>query len=272
MIIVVVCSVFLPSSEAGTKEEVARLQNDVLTLQNQLREFDKTFSEKMEGLKSLVVQLNDQVAKSGVVLSKISTTIENQSSGFRSSDQALLQEIRALSGKIDDASVRISALSQQIADLKVQSRAIAQPSAASAELSPEAIYDRASGDLVRGNYDLAIQGFNAYLKNNGSGVKAAAAQYGIAEALYYQAKMPLAIAAYSRILSDYPDEGLNASALYKRAKAELVVKESENAIADFREIIEKYPTSSEASLAKTELQNLGVRLTKPAKTTPRKTR
>ena len=54
----------LPSALAGTKEELVRLQSDVLALQNQIREFDKNYNERLEGLKSLVVQLNDQVARS----------------------------------------------------------------------------------------------------------------------------------------------------------------------------------------------------------------
>jgi tol-pal system protein YbgF len=262
----------IPSAQAGTKEELVRLQSDVLALQNQVREFDKNYNERLEGLKSLVVQLNDQVAKSDVTLGKISTAIESQASGIHSADQTLLQEIRTLSGKMDDASTRISVLAQQLAELKLQSKPLAQPGLASGDLSPESIYDRASGDLVRGNYDLAVQGFASYLNSSPGGGKAANAQYGIGEAYYYQSKMQPAIAAYTRILTDYPDSELCASALYKRAKAELAQKESENAIADLREIIERYPSSSEASLAKTELQSLGVKLIKPAKDVRKKAR
>ena len=253
----------MPSAQAGTKEEVARLQNDVLALQNQIRELDKNFNEKLDGLKSLIVQLNDQVAKSDVTLDKIAAALDTQVSGRRTSDQSLLQEIRALAGKLDETSTRISALAQQVAELKLLSKPLPQPSTPSSDLSPEAIYDRASGDLVRGNYDLAVQGFASYLNSTPGGAKAANAQYGIGEAYYYQGKMQQAITAYTRILTDYPDSDLCASALYKRAKAELAIKESENAIADLKEILERYPSSSEANLAKTELQSLGVKLIKP---------
>jgi tol-pal system protein YbgF len=262
----------LPSALAGTKEELVRLQSDVLALQNQIREFDKNYNERLEGLKSLVVQLNDQVARSQVALDKISKALENQTSGIRSADQTVLQEIRTLSGKMDDASTRVSVLAQQIAELKLQSKPLSPASSPGGDLSPESTYDRASGDLVRGNYDLAVQGFASYLNSAPGGAKAAAAQYGIGEAYYYQAKMQQAIAAYTRILTDYSDSDLCASALYKRAKSELAIKESQNAIADLKEIIERYPASSEASLAKTELQNLGVKLTKPPVDVRKKTR
>ena len=55
-----------------------------------------------------------------------------------------------------------------------------------------------------------------------------------------------------------------APAYFKRAKAELAMQERENAIADFRTVIEKYPTSPEASLSKAELDNLKVSPSKPA--------
>lgn len=264
IILLCVMGALIPSVQAGTKEELVRLQNDVIALQNQIREFDKNYNERLEGLKSLIVQLNDQVAKSDVTLSKITAALENQSTGIRSTDQTLRQEIQSLSGKMDDAATRLNVIAQQIAELKLQSKPLAHSSAASADMSPEATYDRASGDLVRGNYDLAVQGFASYLQSTPGGEKAANAQYGIGEAYYYQSKMRPAITAYTKILTDYPDSNLCASALYKRAKAEIAIKESENAIADLKEILDRYPSSSEAALAITELQTLGVKLTKPA--------
>ena len=273
IILLCVMGALIPSVQAGTKEELVRLQNDIIALQNQIREFDKNYNERLEGIKSLVVQLNDQVARSDVTLSKITAALENQSTGIRSTDQTLLQEIQSLSGKMADVATRINVLAQQVTELKLQSKPLANPNTAGAEMSPDATYDRASGDLVRGNYDLAVQGFASYIQSAPGGDKAANAQYGIGEAYYYQSKMQPAIIAYTKILTDYPDSNLCASALYKRAKAEIAIKESENAIADLKEILERYPSSSEATLANTELQALGVKLTKPAaKDTRKKTR
>ncbi len=129
--------VMVPFAQAGTKEELLRLQSDVLALQNQIREFEKSFNEKTEGLKSLVVQLNDQVAKSTVILGRVSAALENQTSGVRSSDQTMLQEIRNLSTKIDDNATRISAMAQQLIELKVQSKSISQGSTPGGSLSPD---------------------------------------------------------------------------------------------------------------------------------------
>ena len=251
-----------PAAHAGTKEELMRLQNDVLTLQNQVREFEKTFSERTDALKSLVEQLNDQVAKSSLLLNRISEMMENQVSGASTNYQVLAQEVRSLSSKIDDANTRISALAQQLAEWKVQAKPITQ-GAVAGSASGDSIYNQAFTDLIQGNFDLAIQGFTAYLNSFPTGEKAAAAQYNIGEAYYNLNKLPQAVAAFTRVINEYAGSDRVASALFKRAKAELALQETQNAIADFKDLIERYPMSSEASLAKAELQKLGTTTTKP---------
>ncbi len=266
-----------PSAQAGTKEEILRLQNDVLALQNQLRLLEKTFNEKTDGLKSLVVQLNDQVGKSNQLLGSISANLESQSSGDKSGNQALLQEIRGLASKIDDSATRISALAQQVAELKVQSKPITQrvfqnPGAdpGTMALSADTIYNEAFNDLVQGNLDLAIEGFTAFIKSYPGSEKADDAQYNIGEAYYNSGKYPQAIAAFTRIMNDYPSGDKVASAYFKRAKAELAIKERDNAIEDLKTVVQKHASSPEAGLAKNELENLGIDLSKPARPATRR--
>jgi tol-pal system protein YbgF len=270
-------AILVPSlANAGTSEELVRLQRDVQALQSQFREFDKTMTENVDGLKSLVTQLNDQIAKTSVLLNKISTTVETQASGGRTNDQELLKEVRALSIKIDDFSTRISALSQQVSDLKVQSQAMNQPPAVAAapEFSPDTVYRAAHNDLVAANFDLAIKGFTNYLKDFPTENMAPAAQQGIGEAYFRQNKWPQAIAAFTQVITQYPNSDVVATALYKRGKAEIPLMEKENAIEDFRSVIKLYPDSAEANLAKQSLQELGAPITPaaPAKQPTRKKR
>lgn len=248
-----------PLASAGTKEELVRLQSDVLALQNQIREFDKNYSDKLDGIKSLVVQLNDQVAKSNLLLDRIAANLENQASGRRTTDDALSQDVRKLSEKMDEAGTRISAMAQQINDLRVQSNSLNAPGTG---LSPEALYAQAFNDFVQGNFDLAIAGFTAYVATYPAADKAPDALLNMGDAYSGQKKLPQAVASFTRIINEYPDSEKMPSALYKRAKVELDMQDREYAIADLRNIIEKYPQTPESDLAKTELENLGV--TKPA--------
>jgi tol-pal system protein YbgF len=258
---------------AGTKEELVRLQSDVLTLQNQLRLLENSFNEQIQGLKSLVVQLNDQIGVSNQLLGKMAASLEGGTQGQKTDTQAILQEVRSLKARVDDTATTLSALALQVSEMKVQSKAMSERAYQSAagdpaalSLSADTIFNEAYSDLVQGNFDLAIEGFSAFIKSFPSNDKADDAQYNIGEAYYNSRKLQQAIAAFTRVIDDYPNADKVASAYFKRGKAEVALGENENAIEDFKLIVQKYPAAAEASLAKTELENLGVNLSRQTKT------
>ena len=250
--------------EAGTKEELERLQADVNALRNQIRELERAFSEKTDGLKSLVVQLNDQVAESNVILERVGTTLEAQATGAKTTDDLLLDEIRSLSRKMDDTATRVSALAQQLSELKVQSNAYGQTSLLGGGMPPEQLFDQANRDFVQGNLDMAIQGFSAYVNDYPGGDRAAAALCIIGDAYGYQNMLPEAIAAFTRVVDEYEDSDKVASALYKRGNTQLAMQESDAAVEDFRNIIINFSDSPEAELSKEVLKKLGERIPRAA--------
>jgi len=240
-----------------------------------MRLFEKSFTERTDAIRSLVVQLNDQVGKTSLVLGKISTSMESQSSGDQTAVQSVLKEVKDLAGKMDDANMRISALAQQIVDMKVQTKPIAQRTFQDAADNPNQmassanqIYSEAYNDLIQGSWDFAIQGFAAFLKNFPTNEKADDAQYNIGEAYYNAGKYAEAINAFSKVLSDYAEGGKAASALFKRGKAEVALAQRDAAVADFKTVVTKYPNEPEASLAKAELTKLGADLSKPVAKPP----
>jgi tol-pal system protein YbgF len=253
-----------PSAQGGTKEELVRLQTDVIALTNQIRLLEKTVSEQTEGLKGLVGQLNDQMGKSNALLGKISNLLETQAANDRSSTQSLLQEVRSLNQKIDDTGTRISALAQQVTELKVQSKPITERrfqtsgDPGSLSMSADTIFNEAFNDLVQGNTDLAVQGFTSFVTNFPTSEKADDAQYYIGEAYYNSKKLPEAVAAFTKILNDFPSGDKVASSLYKRGLAEVALKEKDNAVEDFKTVLQRHPNSPEAGLARTQLESLGI--------------
>jgi tol-pal system protein YbgF len=255
--LLVLLFVFTSSLQAGTKEDLVRLQNDVITLQNQFREFDKTLNENHSSLKSLIEQLNDQAATSNVLLNRIVAALEQQASGDGSGKEEIVPEIQELSSKLTEVLTSISALARQVSDLKVQSQPINRRITSDLS-SADTIFDQAFNDLVQGNWELALQGFNIYLNRFPSGDKAAAARYHIGEVYYNMNRFPEAINVFSRIIDENSDSGKVASALYKRGLSALELKESENAITDFKNLIEMFPEAPESGLAKAKLQTLGI--------------
>jgi tol-pal system protein YbgF len=260
--LLVLLFVFTSSLQAGTKEDLVRLQNDVITLQNQFREFDKTLNENHSSLKSLIEQLNDQAATSNVLLNKIVAALEQQASGDGSVKDEIVPEIQELSSKLTEVLTSISALARQVSDLKVQSQPINRIITSDLS-SADATFNQAFHDLIQGNFDLAIQGFNTYLNLFPSGDKATAAKYNIGEAYYNLDQFTLAIEAFTRVIDENADSDKVASALYKRGKSEIEMQESDNAVEDFKNLIDRFPEAPESGLAKAELQNLGISYNTP---------
>ncbi len=258
-----------PVASSGTKEELIRLQSDVLALQKQMMVFEKTFADQTQSLKSLVGQLNDQVGESNVILTRISEALQSQTNQGHSSNEILISEIRKLGRQIDETGTRISALAAQVSEINMQTeelqrrrfQSIGNDPVAMA-LDADTIFHEAYGDLVQGNLDLAIAGFESYVQHFPKSEKADDAQYYIGSVYYTDNRMAEAVAAFTAVLNNYSKGDKAASATFKRAKAELQMGERDNAIADFKSVIKKYPDSSEASLSTNELKSLGVKLTR----------
>jgi tol-pal system protein YbgF len=263
----------LPPASAGTKEDLMRLQKDVQALRDQIQEIDKSFNEKMDGIKSLVVQLNDQTAKSNLILEKIPALLESQNANAHSADDVLLKELSKVSNKLNDLndlSTRISAMARDLAEIKVLVKNRENSSVGSQ--SPGDMFSQAYRDFVRGNLDLAIKEFNAFIDTYPGGEQAADALLYLGEAYLQQKNLPQANIAFTRVINNYSETMKVASALYKRATIELDTKETQNAIDDLKRIVDKYPQSQEAENAKAKLLELGAVPAAKPEPTRRKTR
>ena len=65
------------SGLAGTKEEIIRLQSDILQLQNQIRLVKKGADESNAILKSLLEQLNDQIATTNLTIDNLTKVLRD---------------------------------------------------------------------------------------------------------------------------------------------------------------------------------------------------
>jgi tol-pal system protein YbgF len=127
---------------------------------------------------------------------------------------------------------------------------------ATAPASPEAkrLYQAALGDYQRGKFDLAAQGFRAYLQQAPNGDVADTAQYYLAESLYSAKDYRNAIAEFERLVRDFPQSPQVPGALLKAGYAYYEIKDGTQGRRALRTLIEKYPLSREAKLAEERLR------------------
>ncbi len=129
--------------------------------------------------------------------------------------------------------------------------------AAGAVPSPEALYNQAYADFSKGNYALAVSGFEEYSTSFPSSGLADNAVYWIGECHFAQGRFDLAVDAFDRLLEKYVDSERAAAANLKKGLAYLEENDVKLAILQLRYVTTTYPSSDEAKVAREKLQSLG---------------
>ena len=125
-------------------------------------------------------------------------------------------------------------------------------------LSPGRMLEQAKGDYYRGQYSLAITGFEQLIKTPqfATTEAAAEAQFWIGESYYRLSNWNEAITAYNLVLQRSPRAAYAAEAAYKRGEAQRSLGDVASARASYELAIKQYPDSDGARLAQQRLDGL----------------
>jgi len=249
---------------AGTKEEIIRLQSDVLQLQEQIRMLQKSSDDRGAVLKSLLEQLNDQIAKSNLVMQTLSQAVAGQKAESGNAVKQLTQEIQKLSVKLDDTNNRIAGLYQKVEDSQVKASSLRSLPAggASGSVEPDQVYSQAYNDYLTGNYDLAITGFQDFLTNYPNSEYADNAAHYIGVCYFEQGRYEQAVQAFDQVINLYPKADKTPVAYFKKAAAYQALQKNNEAVENWKKLCMLFPDSQEAKLAAQELEKLGVAVPK----------
>jgi len=119
------------------------------------------------------------------------------------------------------------------------------------------LYNTAYRDLIRGNYQLALHGFQQFVRQYPTSELIDNAQYWLGEVYYAQGRYPQAIEEFEKVVRWYPDGEKTPSALLKIAYSYLNIEEIEQGKLYLEEVMKEHPQSEEANLAKGRLATLG---------------
>ena len=147
---------------------------------------------------------------------------------------------------------------------------ILAPRSSSEGPGAEQAYQTAYLDFSKGSFLLAISGFREVVHRFPDSPRANQAQYWIGESFFSLARasanagkpadatreLEHAVQEFRRVVLDYPRGEKVPTAIYKEALALLDLKQTNLARARLRYLIEHFPQSEEAPLAKDQLANL----------------
>ncbi|MGC8916298.1 MAG: tol-pal system protein YbgF [Thermoanaerobaculum sp.] len=202
----------------------------------------------------------------------LSRNVSQQTSQLLKSNADIQQEIRALreqmetlQAALESTNQRLGQLSQELAAAREKLQTVgsttATPQPAAPQPSePAQLYNSAYEDYMRGNFDLAIQGFSEYLRRYPDTELADNALYWIGECYYSKKDYDKAIETFTQLLNTYKTSDKGAAALLKKGFAYLEKGDKSQAVINLQYVVFEYPASPEASLAKERLAKLGVKI------------
>ena len=251
---------------------------------------DKTHQQMLAEIRMLQeqqTQLLQAVAGLADTLKVMTTRIDEGNGAARKgfADQKVLvdsvaENVRILREKADDTNVRLSTMSQELEMLRqtISSMSAAAPAApggttgdpaASGQpstspntappsgVSPQKAWDAAFNDYTGGQFDLAIAGFEFYLKTFPTSPRAGDAQLHIGNSYYNLGNFPQAVSAFQKVITDFPQSTAVPTAWYKLGLSYEGSKQIELARKAYDTVLKNYPTAvTDAQLAKQRLDAL----------------
>ncbi len=250
-------------SLAGTKEEIIRLQSDVLQMQQQVHQLQKSVDDGNGTLKTLLEQLIDETNTTNRALEQLIALARAQKDeGVRGVNE-LKQEFQTLSIKLDDTNNRLVGLYQKIEEnqAKIESRRLSVPTEPGGP-KPDQVYSLAYNDYLSGNYELAMTGFRDFLVTYPESEYADNAAYYLGVCEQVQGHPDKAIQAFDEVINLYPKGDLTPSAYYKKAQVQQEQQLNEDAIDTLKKLVTLFPESQEAVNAGPQLEKMGVDVSK----------
>lgn len=183
---------------------------------------------------------------------------------LRSSITTFEQRLEQLDYKLVDLTDRINTLAEQpalVTQTPVQDTTAGSDTTteASTTVDPKVVFNAAYKSLVAGNNEIAILGFEEYLKSFPNTELTDDAQYWLGES-YYNMDPPdyqKARMEFRKVVDNYPESDRMASAKFKLARSLEELGEQAEAIGIYREIVGDYPQTAEANRSKVQLEGLG---------------
>ncbi|MFV2072451.1 MAG: tetratricopeptide repeat protein [Thermoanaerobaculales bacterium] len=124
--------------------------------------------------------------------------------------------------------------------------------------TPDQLYRSAYEDYMRGNYDLAADGFSEYLRRWPKTELSDNALYWIGECYDAQEKTQEALDTFSRVLEEYPTSDKSAAAQLKKGLLYLKLGDQGQGVVNLQYVVYEHPGTRESDLAREQLRSLGL--------------
>jgi tol-pal system protein YbgF len=233
-------------TQADLRLRLDTLQTEVRTLATRIEEYEdlaKRPSKEMDHLKeNIALRTKDLEDKEKI--------LEDRDKGLEEKITGIEERLKGLEGKI-----------AQLASKQLESEGSVPSKEVSVDL--KGVTTRA-GDLYKDAYETLQKGdvvgarrkFEAFLRQYPNTELSDNAQFWIGETYYMKKDYEKAILEYEKAITKYPEGDKIPAALFKQALAFLELGDKTNTRNLLKKVIERYPSSNQAQMAKKKLETL----------------
>jgi tol-pal system protein YbgF len=266
-----ILTLLIASPASAANKEHQQLMADLRVLQEQAQLLQNMIGTLAEALKAVNARLDQQAEANRKSFADEKLLID-----------ALTKDLSIIREKVDDNNVRVGSLAQEVDALRqLVQQALARQPGASTELSPAGgtppppdgttppapapttprlagasptkTYEQAYGDYAAGLWDLAIDGFEAFLKDFPTATQADEAQFYIGRAYLQDAKYDKAVEAFDKVIRNYPASNNVPSSYFLKGVALRSLKQMDAARDAWDAVMKRYPDTAAASQARQAL-------------------
>lgn len=278
MLLLLVISLSAPAWAAD--KETLQMMADIRMLQEQTQQLQNLIGAVGEALKEALKTVSGRLDQQ--------TEVNRRAfADQKSTVDTLAADLRVVRERVDDSSVRIGSVSQEVEALRqsiellnVPAPAVAAveptppstdpgappappptpapvaPRSAAIGMSPTRLFDEAKAMYWAGQNDLAVMGFESYIKTFPKSEQADDAQLLIGSAYLQAGTNDKAVEAYDVAIRTYPNSNVLPEAYYRKGVALQNLRQLDRAREAFETVTTKFPDSFEATLAKQGIQKL----------------
>jgi len=271
-----------PRPAEAVAREMIELQRDVTTLLQGQKDMATQMTQDHTGVRTIVDQTNSSLGKLEGTMGSLQKSVQDVQANSGARLDTMSTQVQGLSDNLEEIKSRLGKLNQQLVDLQNSVQSIdakisgSAPASATGTASPTAstgspsagpgpgapsadtLYSNGLRDITSGKYDLARSEFQDYLKYYADTDLASNAQFYLGEISFKLKQYDDAVAAYQKVLTNYPKSFKLAPARLREGMALIELGQKTAAVRELREVVRRYPGTEEDRQARAKLKELGV--------------
>jgi tol-pal system protein YbgF len=274
-------SLVLSGSQTKREKAYELIYKDVQLLKQQVLALDKKIEQNAEDIKGIKDQLSE--------LLDLARKFQSDQASAREEQKRLPAQYQILLEKVENINTQLAQFSEDLIEIKRVAHPLAeqvtdeenpegnqiespppqeqgdtssQPSEAeeppsiSPNLSPNEVYNMARSDYLKGNFELAIEGFTIYKSQFPESPLSDDALYWIGECYFSQEKFDEAVEHFNELILNYPNGDKIPAAYLKKGISLAEQGKKEEALSVFKLLITKFPLEEETKIAQQKIREL----------------